>query len=89
MWGTLFGRGSVDVEAMADRFTDMVLGPLLPDGRAHSPLVNSTVRNHVGQMLDEVRVRLDQIEQTMIVPPNSAAQAAGSPPTRSRKKPKS
>jgi len=29
MWGTLFGRGSVDVEDMADRYTDLVLVPLL------------------------------------------------------------
>ena len=30
MWGTLFGRGSVNIEATADEYTSMVLGPLLP-----------------------------------------------------------
>lgn len=30
MWATLFGRGAVDIEATADRFTDMVLRGILP-----------------------------------------------------------
>lgn len=30
MWATLFGRGSVDVEATADSYTDLVLRGLLP-----------------------------------------------------------
>ena len=91
MWGTLFGRGSVDVEAMADRYTEMVLGPLLPEGRAHSPMVVSPVRSHIGQVLDEVRERLDQIEHAVM---NTAAEARPRPavlarapsPTRSRRK---
>lgn len=32
MWATLFGRGSVDVEALADRYTAMVLSGILPAG---------------------------------------------------------
>lgn len=87
MWGTLFGRGSVDVEAMADRYTEMVLGPLLPEGRAHSPMVVSPVRSHIGQVLDEVRERLDQIEHAVM---NTAAEtrplARAPSPTRSRRK---
>lgn len=66
MWGTLFGRGDpVDVEAMADRFTELVLGPLLPDGRATSPLVPDDARAAVGRALDDVRARLDLIERTL------------------------
>lgn len=88
MWGTLFGRGAVDVEAMADRLTAMVLGPLLPDGRAHSPVVASTARTHIGQVLDEVRVRLDQIEQTVMASPDTPTQTtnAGKMPASLRRK---
>lgn len=69
MWGTLFGRGGpIDVEAMADRFTDIVLGPLLPEGRAHSPLVADAGRAEVGRALDEMRDRLDLIERTLASP---------------------
>ncbi|MFC7410827.1 MULTISPECIES: TetR/AcrR family transcriptional regulator [Hydrogenophaga] len=88
MWGTLFGRGSVDVEAMADRYTAMVLGPLLPDGRAHSPVVASSARSHIGQVLDEVRVRLDQIEDALMASPDTPPPQpkAGTAPARTRRK---
>jgi hypothetical protein len=32
MWGTLFGRGVVDVEVMADAYTELVLRGILPPG---------------------------------------------------------
>jgi AcrR family transcriptional regulator len=90
MWGTLFGRGKVDVEAMADHFTDMVLGPLLPDGRAHSPLMVSAPRSHISQVLDEVRERLDRIEQAVMTVPATkgpnAKEKFGHAPTSSRRK---
>lgn len=78
MWGTLFGRGTVDVETMADRYTSMVLGPLLPDGRGHSPLVPQHADRDLCQVLNEVRVRLDLIEQAVspAVAPSSAPRAA-------------
>lgn len=78
MWGTLFGRGTVDVESMADRYTSMVLGPLLPDGHAHSPLVPQPSDRDVLQVLDEVRARLDLIEQAVspTAAPSSASRAA-------------
>jgi AcrR family transcriptional regulator len=65
MWGTLFGRGTVDVESMADLYTLMVLGPVLSDGRAYSPLVTQTAERNVLQVLDEVRDRLNLIEQSV------------------------
>lgn len=86
MWGTLFGRGSVDVEDMADRYTAMVLGPLQPDGRAHSPVVASLARTHLGQVLDEVRERLDQIEQAVTTTTATRPAANGRAPARSRRK---
>jgi AcrR family transcriptional regulator len=61
MWGALFGRGEpIDVEATADRYTAMVLGPLLPDGRAHSPLV-AVPTAALAHALDGIRERLDLI----------------------------
>ena len=71
MWGTLFGRGTVDVESMADLYTLMVLGPVLSDGRAYSPLVTQTAEHNVLQVLDEVRDRLNLIEQS-VRPPDVA-----------------
>ncbi len=78
MWGTLFGRGTVDVETMADRYTSMVLGPLLPDGLGHSPLVPQQDDRDLRQVLNEVRARLDLIEQAVspAVAPSSAPRAA-------------
>jgi AcrR family transcriptional regulator len=78
MWGTLFGRGTVDVERMADLYTSMVLGPLLPDGRAHSPLLPQSPARDVLQVLDEVRARLDLIEQAVspAAAPSPASRAA-------------
>lgn len=69
MWSTLFGRGTVDVETMADRYTDMVLGPLLPDGRAYSPVVLAPNARNLKQVLDEVRERLDLIEMSVSANP--------------------
>jgi AcrR family transcriptional regulator len=64
MWSALFGRAApIDVESMADRFTEIVLGPLLPDGRAHSALAPVAAPAEVGRMIDEVRERLDRIER--------------------------
>lgn len=90
MWGTLFGRGTVDVEAMADRFTAMVLGSVLPGNGTLAPTspITTTERTHIGQVLDEVRVRLDQIEQAVMASPDagSASAKAGKPPARLGKK---
>lgn len=86
MWGTLFGRGTVDVEAMADRYTAMVLGSVLPGNGAHAPVpvptssIASTGRTHIGQVLDEVRARLDQIEQAVM-----ARSDTGSAPVKAGK----
>jgi AcrR family transcriptional regulator len=86
MWGTLFGRGSVDVEATADRYTDLVLGPLLPDGRAHSPLLASSALTHIGQVFDEVRERLNQIERAVLSVP-APPQSGKALPRRRKKSP--
>jgi AcrR family transcriptional regulator len=71
MWRVLYGQGSVDVEVMADRYTAMVLGPLLPDGQAHLPIEASKARTRIGQVFDEVRERLDQIERAVMTTTSS------------------
>jgi len=78
MWGTLFGRGTVDVETMADRYTSMVLGPVLSDGSGNSLLVTHESNSDLLQVLNEVRARLDLIEQVVspAVAPSSAPRAA-------------
>jgi AcrR family transcriptional regulator len=71
MWGTLFGRGTVDVEATADEYTAMVLGPLLPDARARSPIMvagAATPGDDPSRLLAEMRERLDLLEQSLAVP---------------------
>lgn len=73
MWGTLFGHGTVDVEATADEYTSMVLGPLQPDGRGQSPLVPLSVSQEMNQILTEVRERLDLIEQVVVRTPSIAS----------------
>jgi len=83
MWGTLFGHGTVDIEVMADRYTAMVLGPLLPNGQAHSPVVVSGARTHIGQVLDEVRERLDRIEHAVMTAPG----AISTPPKTGKRAP--
>jgi|GEM_PF-358788 len=91
MWGTLFGYGTVDVETMADRYTAMVLGSVLPGNGTTVPAFAAapdTERTHIGHMLDEVRARLDQIEQAVMAPSDtgSAPAKASKPPARSNKK---
>jgi AcrR family transcriptional regulator len=66
MWGTLFGQDRIDVEAMADRLTEMVLGPVLPAGRAYSAIVAAGDRPLVAQAIDEARRCLAQIEKSLL-----------------------
>ena len=90
MWGTLFGRGTVDVEAMADRYTAMVLGSVLTvsNAPALAPAASSTERPDLTQVLSEVRARLDQIEQAVMASPerSSSPKKADKPVARLGKK---
>jgi AcrR family transcriptional regulator len=91
MWGTLFGRGTVDIEATADEYTSMVLGPLLP--QALTGGIATQVPNHLtppdpaqqalAQLLADMSQRLARIEQALTPAPGS-----GPPKTaRSKKTP--
>jgi AcrR family transcriptional regulator len=61
MWGTLFGRGAVDVESTTDQYTQIVLSSLM-----HRTQVSTTVSGqseNMSQLLLETRERLDRIAQ--------------------------
>jgi len=61
MWGTLFGRGAVDVESTADQYTQIVLSSLML-----RPQVSTTVSGkseNMSQLLLETRERLDRMAQ--------------------------
>jgi AcrR family transcriptional regulator len=70
MWSLLFGRGTVDVESMADQYTEMILGPLLPPSSARSTRVVLSERSHIGQVLEDVRESLLQIERAVMAAPS-------------------
>jgi AcrR family transcriptional regulator len=81
MWGTLFGRGSVDIEATADEYTSMVLGPLLPQPLTGA--IAKPVRGHLtppsppqqglAHVLADLSERLERIEQALAPSPNSGS----------------
>jgi AcrR family transcriptional regulator len=56
MWGTLFGHGSIDVEDTADRFTRMIVDPLVPP--AHAAPATADLRTFI----TDLRERLDGFE---------------------------
>jgi hypothetical protein len=72
MWSILFGRGSIDVETTADRYTDMLLHGLLPVAAAGEavPAAAST------RSARELERRLERLERLMALAPATAAQAA-------------
>jgi AcrR family transcriptional regulator len=59
MWGVLFGRDTVDVEVAADRFTDMVLRGILPDG--HTGVSSTATPDTSGR--DDIERRLERLEK--------------------------
>ena len=59
MWGVLFGRDTVNVEVAADRFTDMVLCGILPNGHADaSPTAAPRASSR-----EDIERRLDRLEK--------------------------
>ena len=74
MWGVLFGRDTVNVEVAADRFTDMVLCGILPNGHTGD---SPTAAPHASSR-EDIERRLDRLEKIV---------AAGSlQPTAPRRK---
>jgi AcrR family transcriptional regulator len=71
MWGVLFGRDTVNIEAAADRFTDMVLRGILPAGK--SQVSSTPAPAESGR--DEIECRLARLEKIV---------AAGAAPRRKK-----
>jgi AcrR family transcriptional regulator len=59
MWGVLFGRGTVDVEVEADRFSNMVLRGILPAGQVEG----SFTAVPAPSTRDDLERRLERLEK--------------------------
>ena len=70
MWGTLFGRGAVDIESTADHYTQIVLGSLLTSSRTSTP--TQVKSSDMVQLLFEARERLDRMVQLVVTEPHTA-----------------
>lgn len=77
MWGVLFGRDTVDVEAAADRFTDIVLRGILPAADAQLPPAHVVP---AASSREDIERRLERLEK--IVAAGAAPVAAPVPPRR-------
>lgn len=77
MWGVLFGRDTVNVEVAADRFTDMVLRGIVPNGQPDvwAPAMAAGSR-------DDIERRLERLEK--IVAAGSERADAPRAPRRKR-----
>lgn len=77
MWATLFGRGTVDVEALADAYTDMVLGGI----RAVAPPVDASPTSPpTAPPSSDLEARIARLECLL------EAGARPEPPSRPRKR---
>ncbi len=80
MWSLLYGRGSIDVEAMADSYTAMLLhGVLAPQGQPEG----SRQASPAGGEIERRLARLERIVTTQVPPP--AARASTAAASRRRK----
>ena len=61
MWGTLFGRGAVDIESTADQYTQIVLGSLISTPQVSATMAGESA--NMAQLLQETRDRLDRMAQ--------------------------
>ena len=62
MWATLFGRGTVDIEATADRLSDMLLRGILAPGVTRAAAV-ATAAPHTPGARDDLEHRLAKLER--------------------------
>lgn len=82
MWAVLFGRGTVDVEVAADRYTDIVLRGILPLGAVN---LSTVAADHAPSLArrDDVERRLARLEKIVAA---GADSPAGHPDTTPRRK---
>lgn len=85
MWGTLFGRGTIDVEATADRFTRMIVDPLAGPGAGVADDTPATADPR--RLIGDLRRRLDSFEQALDAPAPRAPRGRARHGAPSRKKP--
>lgn len=86
MWATLFGRGTVDIETTADRYTDMVLRGILSPQETlpsvtvpgHSAAMTPTAEPVLPDMRGDIEHRLARLEKIVAaaVPVASSGSAA-------------
>ena len=87
MWGTLFGRGSVNIESTADQYTQIVLGSLLTTHRA--PQEATAQPPGMVRLIIETRERLDRLSQLVLqdgqAPPFQSSTTQAPRQSRSKK----
>jgi len=76
MWGTLFGRGAVDIESTADHYTHIVLASLLP-----TPSVASVALGQPSDMAQLVHEARDRLERLAVCLARQEAPTSPSPTT--------
>ena len=83
MWAVLFGRGTVDVEDAADRYTDIVLRGILPPGKVNLTTVSG---EHAPSLTsrDDVERRLARLEKIVAAGADSPSDHPDTTPQRKR-----
>ena len=83
MWAVLFGRGTVDVEVAADRYTDIVLRGILPLGKVN---LNTVPADHAPSLAsrDDVERRLARLEKIVAAGADSPSDHPDTTPQRKR-----
>ncbi|MDB6000698.1 MAG: TetR/AcrR family transcriptional regulator [Rhizobacter sp.] len=82
MWSVLFGRGSIDVESMADSYTEIVLHGILPAGAE----AQQAVLPPVGASSNGLERRLARLEKIVDASLSSAPPALQPPEAAPRRK---
>lgn len=83
MWAVLFGRGTVDVEVAADRYTDIVLRGILPLGKVNLTTVSADHAPSLARR-DDVERRLARLEKIVAAGADSPADHPDTTPRRKR-----
>ena len=83
MWAVLFGRGTVDVEDAADRYTDIVLRGILPPGKVNLTTVSGEHAPSLASR-DDVERRLARLEKIVAAGADSPSDHPDTTPQRKR-----
>ena len=83
MWAVLFGRGTVDVEDAADRYTDIVLRGILPPGKVNLTAVSGEHAPSLASR-DDVERRLARLEKIVAAGADSPSDHPDTTPQRKR-----